>query len=232
MFDRTWTKARLIAALLGVLLGAASVLLSRLYGEERVLGDRNSFENGRTHAGEPLDVDLPQQDHMQNIGSKVDGAGMCVMSSIEMAARWAGLEEYRGLRDWCAREPGGGYPSKVDQQLAAYAKSKGLPPPQYVQYEGPDPGPVIEAALKSGRMACITYGWSPRYPGQSYIAHMVSCVKASGRFSVVLDNNYPGEARYEWMDRDELTRRCKFPQSTGWVFVWTAAPPPPSPRNQ
>lgn len=196
-----------------------------------LVGDRNSFVNGRTHAGEPLDVDLPEREHIANIGSHVDGAGMCVMTSIEMAALWSGLEEYRGLRDWCAREPGGGYPAKVDKQLAAYCRAKNLPPPRYVQYEGPDPGPVIEAAMKSGRMAAITYGWSPRYPRTPYIAHMTNCVKLGGRFGVILDNNFPGESRYEWMDRDELIRRCKFPQSTGWVFVWLAPPPPPSPKN-
>ena len=39
---------------------------------------------------------------------------MCVMSSVEMAARWDGLEEYRGLRDWCANEAGGAYPGDLE----------------------------------------------------------------------------------------------------------------------
>lgn len=198
--------------------------------------DRASWAGGRTHAGENLDVDLPEAEHITNIGSHVDGLGMCVMSSIEMSFRWAGVEEMRGLRDWCAREPGGGYPAKVDKQIAAFCRSRGIPVPKYVQYEGPDPGPVIEAALKSGRMAAITYGWSPRYKDEdgvilTYIAHMTNCVKFSGRFAAVLDNNFPGEGRYEWMDREELVRRCKFPQSSGWVFVALNPPPPPSPRN-
>jgi len=201
-------------------------------GAEELIGDRNSFVGGRTHAGEVVDVDLPGTEHITNIGSKVDGAGMCVMSSIEMAARWSGMEEFRGLRDWCANDEGGAYPGKVDRQLAAYCRAKNIAVPKYVQYEGPNPAPVIDAALKSGRMACITYGWSPRYPGERYISHMVCCSKASGRFGVVLDNNFTGEDKYEWMDRDELLRRVKFPQSTGWVFVWLAAPPPPSPKNQ
>ena len=42
---------------------------------------------------------------------------MCVMSSLEMAARWANLEQLRGLRDWCAQQPGGAYPAEVDKQL-------------------------------------------------------------------------------------------------------------------
>lgn len=192
--------------------------------------DRKSVEAGRTYEGEHLDCDLLEKDHMPNIGSKVDGAGMCVMSSIEMAARFCGMDQYRGLRDWCANEEGGGYPSKVDKQLAAFCKAKSLPQPQYVQYEGPEPGPILDAALSSGRMACITYGWSPRYGKQ--IAHMVNLVKYGGKYSVVLDNNFTGVNRYEWMDRDELLRRLSYPRKIGWVFVWLAPPPPASPRNQ
>lgn len=193
-----------------------------------------SFVGGRTHAGEVVDCDLPESEHIKNIGSKVDGAGMCVMSSIEMAARWQCMDpRWRGLRDWCAKEEGGGYPEKVTKQLRAYAKAKGLPDPtpQYLQYEGPDPYPIVEAALKSGRMACITYGTSPRY-NQGSIAHMVCCVKAgSGQYAVVLDNNFPGENAYEWMFSTELKRRINYPRRVGWVFVWLTPPPPPSPRN-
>jgi hypothetical protein len=192
-------------------------------------GSEKAFVAGRQHANEVLDCDLPGDMQFKNIGSRADGSGMCVMSSIEMAALWQGLDEYKGLRDWCAREPGGGYPEKVDKQLAAYARAKGLPAPRYLQYEGPDVEPVLEAALRSGRMACITYGWGERY-GQS-IAHMVCCPKYSGQFAAVLDNNFPGEANYEWMTRGELARRVKLPRNSGWVFVWLAPPPPPSPRN-
>ena len=69
-----------------------------------------------------IQIDFPLSEHITNIGSKKDGAGMCVMSSIEMAARWSNLEAMRGLRDWCAKEPGGGWPEKVDKQLAKYVK--------------------------------------------------------------------------------------------------------------
>lgn len=192
-------------------------------------GGERAVVAGRQHAGEVLDCDLPGQLQFKNSGSRVDGAGMCVMSSIEMAALWQGMDEYKGLRDWCAREPGGGYPSKVDKQLAAFTKEKGLPTPQYLQYEGPDVEPVIEAALRSGRMACVTYGWGERY-GQR-IAHMVCCSKFSGQWAVILDNNFPGENAYEWMPRAEAVRRVMYPGRSGWVFVWLAPPPPASPRN-
>lgn len=195
---------------------------------------------GRSHAGEVLDVDLPGSLHMKNINSRVPepvtrdnpqglGAGMCVMTSIEMAARWQGLDEYKGLRDWCAQQPGGGYPSKVDKQLAAFAREKNLPAPRYLQYQGPDVEPLVEAILRSGRMACVTYGYGERYGAG--IAHMVCLVKYSGERATVLDNNFPGVEQYEWMSRPEAIRRVKLPRNVGWVFVWLAPPPPPSPMN-
>lgn len=215
-----------IIAIITLALFTATMIASADY---RPYSGRNSVEAGRTHDGEYLDCDLLEKDHIPNIGSKVDGAGMCVMSSIEMAARFCGMDQYRGLRDWCASEEGGAYPSKVDKQLAAFCKAKNLPPPQYVQYEGPEPGPIVEASLSSGRMACITYGWSPRYGKQ--IAHMVNLVKFGGKYATVLDNNFTGVNRYEWMDREELLRRLGYPRNKGWVFVWLAPPPPASPRN-
>lgn len=201
------------------------------------LGDRKSVVAGRTYQGENLDADLPGTEHIKNIGSLVGRhAGMCVMSSIEMAALYAGLEQYRGLRDFCAKEEGGASPPKVDKQLAAFCRAKGLPAPQYLQYEGPNPEAVLAAAARSGRLACITYGWSPRYKDEtgrvvSYIAHMVCCPKFSGKWAAVLDNNFPGEQAYEWQDPAELVRRMKYPMGQAWVFVWLAPPPPPSPHN-
>ena len=211
--------------------------LLALAGPAEELGPANpapaaaaSFIAGRTHAGEVLDCDLPGDQQFKNIGSHIDGAGMCVMSSIEMAARLQGMEDFRGLRDWCAREPGGGYPGKVTRQIAAFCKKKGISVPPYVQYEGPDPGPVIEAACKSGRMPCITYGTSPRYGGMP-IAHMTCMPKFSGQYAACLDNNFPGEDKYEWMPRAEAVRRVTYPGRSGWVFVWLTSPPPPSPKN-
>ena len=192
-------------------------------------GNPSSFINGREHGGEALTGDLPGSEHVQNTGSRVDGRGMCVMSSLEMAARWQGLEQLRGLRDWCATQPGGAYPGKVDRQIRDFCRSRGVPMPAYLQYEGRNPGPLLELCEKTGRMACITYGRSPRYGGP--IAHMVCCAKYGDRWAVVLDNNFPGERSYEWMPRDEILRRIGHPDGNAWIFVWLAPPPPPSPRN-
>ncbi|VTS03249.1 hypothetical protein [Tuwongella immobilis] len=186
-----------------------------------------STVGGPTFQGESLTVDLPVSEHIRNIGSRVDGAGMCVNSSLEMAARWAGMEDWRGFRDWSAQWPGGSYPGKVDEQIAAYAKLKGLEPPRYVQYEGKDPAPILALADKTGRMASVTYGRSPRYGGTIY--HMVCCPKFGSKSAAILDNNFPGN--YEWMSPDEAVSRIKHATGQGWVHVWLTPPPPPPPTN-
>jgi len=194
-----------------------------------------SFVNGLVHDGQELTCDLPEKDHIKNIGSRRDGAGMCVMSSIEMAARYHGLDQFRGLRDWCANEPGGGYPEKVVDQIRRYCKTKGIPEVPFYQYEGPNPEEVMEAIDKNGAMACITYAFSPRY-NTSFIAHMVCSPMFRGKYGVVLDNNFINENSYEWMDRAELIRRMRSSGRTvgsgnAWVFVWLVPGNPPVPRN-
>lgn len=191
---------------------------------------RGSFVNGPAHNGEEITCDLPASEHLRNIGSHVDQKGMCVLSSVEMAARWQGMTEWHGLRDWAAREPGGAWPEKVDRQVVAFAKQHSLTPPIYLQYQGRDPRPLLDAIDRTARMACVTYGYSPRYGGS--IAHMVCCVKFRRQWAVVLDNNFPGEDLYEWVPLDEFLRRVKHPTGTAWVFVWLTPPPPPAPHNK
>lgn len=182
---------------------------------------------GSEYDGEYLTNDLPLNEHIKNIGSHVDGAGMCVSSSMTMAAVWQGMDEFRGFRDWCANYPGGGYPDKMDKQIAQYCKEKGIRPPQYIQYEGRNPEEILKACDATGRIACITYGKSPRYGGT--IAHMTCCVKFSGKYAVCLDNNFP--KTYEWMSLQEMVSRINHPNGTGWVFVWLTPSPPPVPKN-
>jgi hypothetical protein len=199
-------------------------------------GPNDSHVNGPAYDGQEVTCDLPAEQHIKNIGSHRDGAGMCVMSSVEMAARWDGLEDYRGLRDWCANEPGGAYPEKVEDQLRRYARTIGLSEPLYFQYTGDNPEPLLELIDRTGRMACFAYGYSPRYGGGA-INHMVCGARYAGRYAVVLDNNFPGT--YEWMSPDELVRRMKMAAGAGgrpvrnpaWIFAWLEAPPPPVPHN-
>ncbi len=207
---------------------------------KRPVGDpsgRKAVIAGPTFDGNDVAVDLPAQEQIRNIGSKIDGAGMCVFSSIEMGARAQGLEEMRGWRDWCAANfSGGGWPERVDDYLKKWGKHKGIKIPDYLQYEDKDPEKLLEVIHKTRRMACITYGWGERY-GQG-ISHMV-CSPAYGKWGVILDNNFVAkksgdkwdENIYEWLTREELVRRAKLGGGRAWVFVWLAPPPPPPSKN-
>jgi hypothetical protein len=243
---------------------------------ERVGAESNphgeSWVGGRVYQGEAIDVDLPESQQIVNIPSRVGddgrpaternpGSGMCVTSSAEMAFLWAGEERMRGFRDWAASEPGGADRAKLDDQIARFCAAKGIAIPPYVQYEGPDPQPVMEAALRSGRAVGGTYGWSPRYKvfdrrGQPvmdprtgkqaiepFIAHMALYVKAgTGNYVAVLDDNFcgPPEAKHnfpggsqaiEWMSPQTAVHRAKWPMRSAWLFIPLSPPPPPSPRN-
>lgn len=181
-----------------------------------------------------IQVDLPvdRRQRMRNIGSKYDGAGMCVMSSTEMAADWSGQHDLIGIRDWAAQFPGGSYPSKHAKQIAEYAKQKKITEPPYLQYEGGDPA-IIKAALESGRLPCITYSGRDGVRYRGPIAHMVTCCYYDDTFNgneglaCILDNNGPADELI-WMNKKEFLSRWA-PGGHGWVFLWLAPPPPPPP---
>jgi hypothetical protein len=170
-------------------------------------------------------VDYPDEQWMRNIGSKIDGAGMCVFTSFEHSCRWAGLEEFRGFRDWCARNyRGGGYPEKLQKLVNDYCKAKSIPQPLVVQYEGSSPE-VLESALRNGYLPCVTLYGSPRYRGRIY--HMVNCAHLDGKQGAVLDNNFQP---LEWADRETTLRRMKL-NGRLWVAVVLHYGPPPFPYN-
>ncbi len=173
--------------------------------------------------------DLPVDQRIKNIGSRVDGAGMCVMSSMEMCARWANLEILRGLRDWCARHAGGGYPAKVDRQLREFCREKGVTVPPYLQYEGKDPA-ILQAGLKTGRMASVTYSGNDGVRYRGPIAHMTCLVHLDDRFACLLDNNEIGADGLLWMTPKDFMRRWTS-GSGGWCVIFLAPPPPPVPHN-
>ena len=191
-------------------------------------GSVESITLGSTKSpnGKEIQIDFPLSQHIENIGSHVDGAGMCVMSSIEMAARWQNLEPLRGLRDWCAKQPGGGYPSKVDKQLREYF-SKINQNHDYVQYEGTDLS-ILRLALKTGRFPAITYAGRDKVRYSGSIAHMVCLAHLDDEYAAIWDNNgKPGELI--WMTPDEFKSRW-IEGGSGWAFVWIAPPPPPVPH--
>lgn len=178
--------------------------------------------------GQEVDCDLPLEQRLRNIGSRVDGAGMCVSTSITMSARWHNLRDWTTWRDWCARFPGGGYPSKMDRQIKQYATERGITAPPYLQYEGRDLG-VLRQALKAGLLPSVTYAGRDGVRYRGTIAHMVCLVYLSDSAAAIMDNNGPA-AELIWMSAAEFAERWTGGRS-GWAFIWLAPPPPPVPRN-
>lgn len=174
--------------------------------------------------------DLPVDQRLKNIGSRVDRAGMCVASSWEMAMRYQGLDVLRGFRDWCAGFPGGGYPAKLDQQIRAFCQQKGVSVPEFVQYEGRDAS-ILRDALTGGRMVAVTYAGrdGARYSGP--IAHMVCLVHLDEHWACLLDNNGIGENELLWLAPADFLDRWTG-SGSGWAVVFLAPPPPPVPHGK
>ncbi len=174
--------------------------------------------------GTEIQCDLPASQHLKNIGGS-DGAGLCVFTSISHQARWQGVDVLANFRNWMHSKPGGGYPEKVDAMIQRICKEKQATVPNYIQVEGDDLE-TLNLALKTGRMPCVTYSFSPsgRYGGQR-IAHMVNLAHLDSKWAAVLDNNFPGT--YEWMTPAEFQKTY----APGWAVILLDAPPPPIPHN-
>lgn len=165
--------------------------------------------------------DVPVSQHIRNKGGS-DGAGLCVFTSMQLAADWQELPFMADFQRWMTRRPGGGYPEKVDRMLKKYCQEKGVPVPPYIQHTGGDES-VLELALKTGRMPCITYGGRDDFY-RSGIYHMVNLVHLDSKTACIVDNNRPGT--FLFMTRAELLQRWRS-MDGGWTFVFLASPPPP-----
>jgi hypothetical protein len=173
------------------------------------------------NAGRRAIVDLPTDQHIKNVGGS-DGAGLCVFTSVEHAARWQNVPALDGFQRWMTRRPGGGWPEKLDDMIAAYTKEKGVKVPPYIQHTGGDAA-FLELALKTDRMPCVTYaGRDDFYRGR--IAHMVNLAHLDSESAAIIDNNRPGV--WVWMTRAEFLARWRDMQG-GWAVVLLAPPPPP-----
>lgn len=190
-------------------------------------------KDGIAKDGTTVALDLPVALQLENTGGS-DGAGLCVFTSIGRAAAWQNVTALQGFRDYMRNFPGGGYPEKVDAYVQKLCKKLGEPVPKYLHYRGRSLEP-IRLALKTGRMACVTYGVSPtyRYNGRK-IYHMVDIVAAGvgkgpdGKgWWCVSDNNFPGT--YEWMTESQFERAFNF-TGEGWAVILLAPCPPPVPK--
>lgn len=195
--------------------------LRKCRGQERIeaakIGGRESPD------GAPIQIDLPGELHLRNkVGT--NGAGLCVFTSISHTARWQSIPVLENFRDYMTKYPGGGWPEKVDTYIAKICKEKSATVPRYLQVQKLD-WPLLKQALASGRMPCVTYGFSPtkRYPGR--ISHMVNLSHADDKWACFLDNNFPGEDRYEWVDIQTAGRVIA--DRGAWFIIFLAQGPPP-----
>ena len=179
--------------------------------------------------GTEIACHLPARLHQKNRGGS-DGAGLCVFASMRHSGLWQNEPVFTNLFQYMWTKPGGSYPSKTDAMIDRYCKERGATKPPYLQVEGTDLE-ILKAASKSGRMPGVTYSFSPtRRYGGGRISHMVSLVHADDRHFVVLDNNYIGDAAYEWMTPEEF-RRTYTGGRSGWSVILLTPPFPPSPWN-
>lgn len=195
----------------------------RPWGDQITTAGR-PVEGGLTHEGVEISCDLPASEKKRNVGGR-DGAGLCVFTSIEYAARWQNEERLKDFQEKMRREPGGGYPQKVDAMIAKYS-----PGVQYIQDTSGNLE-ILRAAIKSGRMPGVTYGGSdPHYSG--YVAHMVSLVHLDNEWAVISDNNFPQDNQHVWMSVAEFERRWKAGGGGGWSVILLSPGPPPIPWNE
>ncbi len=186
----------------------------------RIAAD-GGFANGPTHQGVEIETDLDADLRIRNVGG-TDGAGLCVWASLCMAARYHNCEPLFDLFDRMKHEVGGGWPSRVDEKMRAWA-----PDVKYEQWVGTNLT-FIRSQLARGRMVCATYGYGELYH-MATIAHMVCVVKMTPDWTAILDNNDP--EHIWWMPTEEYARRFVHPSGQGWAVAIHLPPPPPVPHN-
>lgn len=184
-------------------------------------GAGSELATGPVYKGVEAAIDLPMADHRKNEAG-IDGAGLCVWASIEMAAKWENIRELADLWAHMKKQKGGGWPERVTKVLGELA-----PDLVVIQYEGDDPA-ILDAAIKSGRPPLVTLGYGEYYKMQT-IAHMVLLAHLDSQWAAIIDNNDP--AHWTWMPREEFLKRWKHPSGKGWAVVLLAPPPPPPPTN-
>lgn len=184
--------------------------------------------------GTQVQLDLPESLHTKNRGGS-DGAGLCVFTSIQHTAAYNGIPLLQDFQKYMTRFPGGGWPEKVTAYVNRVAKERGEDVPAFIHVETSTAAALdlLALATKTGRMPGVTYSWSPtgRYGG-SRIAHMVSLVHARHgpqKLWAILDNNYIGREKLEWMTEQEFARTYAGGRGQGWAVIFLAPSPPPVP---
>jgi hypothetical protein len=180
-----------------------------------------------------IQCDLPGKEHRHNISSR--GQGCCTQTSVHHSAVWQNVDALKEFHTWVQKKglPGGSYPQEMDKRIKMICQDRGLPAPPYLNVQGgKEVLDLLKAALGAGRMVCVTYSFSPtgRYGGQR-ISHMVNCVHMDEKYAVILDNNYEGEDKYEWLSIDEFMRTFTGGGKTGWAVILLDPGPQSLPWN-
>lgn len=240
-----------IAMALGMLLGLAFLAILFLVDPPKSRGGEpgpESLVRGFTPTPTPVSqsgtravIDIPATLHLRNTGGMGPGgpgtgAGLCVFTSVEVAARWHCLPQIAGFQKWMTHKEGGGWPQKLDQMLKQFCREKGVKCPPYVQHTGGDPT-FLEAVYRNRFMPAMTHTQ----------VHMVNGAHLDQAIGAIIDNNNP--AHWEWANRSLYLRtwgavrsqdQPLFPRpfregilgdEPGWVFAWTTSPPPPGPDS-
>jgi len=197
-------------------------------------GPAHVSKDGPASDGTPEQIPLPPSIRMRNVGGS-DGAGLCVNTSLEHAARYQGIFGLYGLREWSRQFPGGSYPERVDKQLAEFCRTKGVSLPLYLNVETCDLD-LLRKATDTGRPVSITYSVSPtgRYEGRR-IAHMLNLVAAGAGKGPdgkgwwgIMDNNHPDST--EWMSEAQF-RQTWCGRGQGWAVIFLDPAPPAIPAH-
>ncbi|OJW20464.1 MAG: hypothetical protein BGO49_04445 [Planctomycetales bacterium 71-10] len=163
---------------------------------------------------------IPAEMHIRNEGSDVDGAGLCVISSILANGMYQGvpgLESGKGSELWkrAKAEPGGYYPEKLEKLLKEV-----LPDEKWFSWEG-EGTDLVRAYNAKGYPVGSTTNTGELYEGKP-VHHMISDAHLDEAVACIIDNNDPG--KYRWVTAAEFARR--FPDGgKGWGFVWLRLPP-------
>lgn len=189
-------------------------------------------------------IDIPASEHIRNRGGS-DGSGLCVYSSVTLAARWQNVQSMYGFRTFAEGRPGGSHPTKLASDITAYCKRNNIDQPPYVQHTGGDVA-FLDLCIKTRRAACITYAGLDGYY-TTPVSHMVVLGGLDATHGCILDNNRPGS--WVWGSRSQIANRWKgrddsgrpilapfrdgwsrifySPIGGGWVFTWLGPPAPP-----
>jgi hypothetical protein len=167
--------------------------------------------------------DLPASEKKKNVGGR-DGAGLCVFTSIEYCARFQNETRLFDFQRKMRAERGGGWPEKVDQMIAKYAKGV-----RYAQHTGGDLN-FLRLAMRTGRAVGVTYGGSDMHY-RGYVAHMVTLAYLDDQWAAITDNNFPGDNELVWMSPAEFEKRWKA-GGGGWAVVLLQPPPTPKVRTK